>query len=388
MPVWGDPVNCKSKKFDLRLQYTMPSIEEIREIEHLKSSSLRWSALLAQTRGGSFFHSLDWLLAYWRHFGHGQELRVLVASSHGEIIGILPLVLRREATRLGAIRVLTYPLQDWGSFYGPIGGQPAATLLTAMLYLRRVQRDWDVLDLRWIDETVDGGRTQRAMEMAGFSARAGVWATTCIVDLPDTWNAYFSGLSSKFRNNLRRAEKRLAQEGDAILERYRPLGAAYGDGDPRWALYDECVEISRRSWQGRSATGTTLCHSQVADFFRDTHFLAAQNGTLDITVLRLNGQAVAFSYNYHTDGALYGLRMGYDPAWAHCGVGSVLLAWTLRDSIRRGDHCLDMGVATHEIKQCWNPRMTPLGRVTHYPAASPRAQLLAWKRRFHRRVLG
>lgn len=363
-------------------------IEEVREIEQLESRAPRWGALLAQTRGGSFFQSLDWLKAYWRHFGQGQQLRVLVSSRMGEIIGILPLVVRRETTRLGTIRVLTYPLQDWGSFYGPIGRQPAATLLTAMLYLRQARRDWDVIDLRWIDENLDCGRTRRALEVAGFPARADVWSTTCTVELPKTWDEYFGGLSSKFRNNLRRAEKRLAQEGAATLERYRPLGAAHGDADPRWPLYEACVEVARRSWQGQSTTGTTLSHAEVADFFRETHVLAAQQGALDMTVLRLDGRAVAFAYNYHAAGSIYGLRMGYDPAWSHCGVGAVLMAWTLRDSIARGDLRLDMGVATQEIKQCWNPRMTRLGRVTHYPPASPRAQLLSWKRRWRRGGVG
>ena len=85
--------------------------------------------MLPRTSAASFFHSFDWLEIYWRHFGDGQRLRVLVVRAGGEPLGILPLVVRSERTRLGTVRTLTYPLHDWGTFYGPIGPNPTATLL-------------------------------------------------------------------------------------------------------------------------------------------------------------------------------------------------------------------------------------------------------------------
>jgi CelD/BcsL family acetyltransferase involved in cellulose biosynthesis len=359
----------------------MPVVTEIRDVEQLEALRLPWSVLYSKTPARSFFHTMDWLLAYWRNFGEGQQLRVLVVSSGGEMIGILPLVVRRERTRLGWLRVLTYPLQDWGSYYGPIGGQPAATLLAAMLHLKESPRDWDVCDLRWIDGETDRGRTRRAMELSGFAACPGIWDETCVLDLPETWDAYFARLTSKFRNNIRRAEKKLAELGEIELERYRPLGAASGDDDPRWELFDECVELARRSWQASSLDGTTLCHSEVASFFRETHAAAARHGALDLAVLRLSGRAIAFGYNYHAQGSIYGLRAGYDPEFASCGAATVLIARMIGDSISRGDRRFDLGVATKEVKTRWQPRLIPLGRVTHYPA-SPRAQLLKLKHRW------
>ncbi|MBW3598563.1 MAG: cellulose biosynthesis protein, partial [Planctomycetes bacterium] len=224
----------------------MPHVEEINEPDQLESHRLRWSALLARTRGGSFFQSLEWLQACWRWFGEGQKLRVLIVSSGGETIGIVPLTVRRERTRIGTVRVLTYPLHDWGAYYGPIGYQPAAALTAAMLHVRGTRRDWDLLDLRWIDPETDRGRSHSAMELAGFAARQSVWDRTCIVPLPASWEEYFSGLSSKTRSNIRRAEKRLAACGAVAMERYRPLGSAHGDDDPRWNLYEECVNLARR----------------------------------------------------------------------------------------------------------------------------------------------
>ena len=53
----------------------MIHVEEINDLEQLAGRRLLWNALLPQTRGATFFQSLDWLEVYWRHFGAGQRLR-------------------------------------------------------------------------------------------------------------------------------------------------------------------------------------------------------------------------------------------------------------------------------------------------------------------------
>ncbi len=142
----------------------MTRVVEINDLESLAGYRLLWNMLLQQTPVASFFQSLDWLEAYWRHFGHDQRLRVLVVHAAGDPVGILPLVVRREPMRLGSVRVLTYPLHDWGSFYGPIGPNPTATLIAGLGHVRRTRADWDLLDLRWVDAC------------ATPDARSGRWA--------------------------------------------------------------------------------------------------------------------------------------------------------------------------------------------------------------------
>ena len=97
----------------------MIHVEEINDIERLADDRLLWNALLPQTPGAGFFQSLDWLELYWRHFGGEQRLRTLVVRADRQPVGILPLVVRREQTRVGNVRTLTYPLHDWGTFLWP-----------------------------------------------------------------------------------------------------------------------------------------------------------------------------------------------------------------------------------------------------------------------------
>jgi CelD/BcsL family acetyltransferase involved in cellulose biosynthesis len=367
----------------------MSTVREINDPTELSSLRLQWNSLLPQTRGASFFHSLDWLEVYWKHFSAGQQLRVLAVYSNGRPVGILPLVVRRQRRRIGVVPILTYPLDDWGSFYGPIGPNPTATLLAGLGHIRRTRRDWDLIELPWVDALgSDHGRTPLAMQNAGLHASAERWQTTALVDLAAAggWDAYWATRSSRWRNNVRRSEKTLARQGQVSYVRYRPAGAACGDDDPRWDWYDECERIARSSWQAGSQSGTTLSHDAIRPFLRDCHRVAAKSGALDLNLLLVDGQAVAFNYAYHYRGYVFGLRTGYAAAYA--GSGSVLQARMIEDCCVRGDHTYDLGPGYLECKRAWQTHLQCSYRYTHFRHDVPRAQLARMARSVQRWLSG
>lgn len=359
----------------------MAEVVEINDLETLAGYRLLWNSLLPRTRMASFFQSIDWLETYWRHFGEGQKLRVLVVQSAGQPIGILPLVVRSEPTRLGRVKVLTYPLHDWGSFYGPIGSNPTATLLAGLGHIRRTPRDWDVLDLRWINHSqCDFGRTPSAMQAKGFPAMPGEVAQCASIALTGSWDQYWATRKTHWRTNVRRSERRLAEAGEVQYVRYRPTGSAAGDDDPRWDLYDQCEAIARTSWQGSSSTGTTLTHDAVRSFLRDAHGAAVRAGAADLNLLYVAGEPVAFNYGYHYRGYVFGLRMGHDASRGLDGAGTVLLKRVIEDSFTRGDTTLDLGADYLECKRHWWTHVEPSRRYIYFPPTDPRAQVLRVKR--------
>lgn len=358
----------------------MSSVQEINSIEELAGYRLLWNSLLAETREASFFQSLDWLEVYWRHFGADQKLRVLIVSSGGKPIGILPLVVRKDSTRVGTVRVLTYPLSDWGSFYGPIGPNPTATLLAGMSYISHGTRDWDVAEIRWVNnERCDFRRTEQAMKSAGIEGRKELWRQTGMIDMDGTWDDYFASRSRSCRRKVRLMQRKLAERGTVEFIRYRPQGTANGDDDPRWDLYEMCEQIAERSWQGSSTTGTTITHASIRDFLRDMHVRACHAGAADLCLLLVDGRPVAFWYGYHYQGYVCGLRMGFDPEFADQGVGNVMICAVIKDSFERGDRTIDFGSDYLECKRRWVTSIAGSYRYCHYSGLG-KAQLLRAKR--------
>jgi CelD/BcsL family acetyltransferase involved in cellulose biosynthesis len=362
----------------------MADVVEINTLDQLQSYRLAWNSLLGQTHQATFYHTFDWFSDYWRHLGQDGKMRVLVIRAAGKPIGIVPLCVHTEAYQVGNLRVLTYPLADWGTWYGPIGANPSASLFMAMQHVRATPRVWDLLDLRWTNVgslQSNGNITERAMRVAGYRPRKRPYQQVSVIDLEGGWESYLASKSSKWRHELRRQSRAIEALGQVQFVRHRPASAAEGDGDPRWDLLQECIEISQSSWQGKSTTGTTLSHEQIGDYIRDTHASAARLGMLDLTMLTVDGRPAAFTYNYHFAGRLYGLRIGYDAAVSRRGLCNVLLARTLEDSFGRKDRCFDLGVGDYLFKRGFRTNVETSYQYSHYswlPLRTQGVRLTRW----------
>lgn len=353
-------------------------IEAFRELTDLESLRADWERLHQQTPGASFFQSLDWFTARLQHGSRDQGFRVLVIRRGGETVGIVPLVIQSETTRLGPVRLLTFPLDGWGSFYGPLGADPAGLLNLAIDHLATSTRDYDLIDLRPLVAMGDESTTQSGgTDPAQIPDPLAPWQMFSIIELNGSWDAYWESRKQdpNRRRNIARCERRLEEAGKLEYHRYRPGGAAQGDADPRWDLFQQCVEIAAKSWQSGLVEGNTLSHPDVHDFLRAVHQSAAHAGGLDMNLLTLDGQPIAFAYGYHYRGNVDVMRIGFDPAWSKMGPGSVLWTRQIRDSIARGDRVLDLGPTAVDYKKFWLTRRVPTYRWLRY-TNSPRAQLL------------
>jgi CelD/BcsL family acetyltransferase involved in cellulose biosynthesis len=359
----------------------MHDVLEINRLDQLAGYRRTWSELLARTPGACFFQSLEWLTCHLRHDTLGDRLRALVVSIDGRPAGIVPLVVASEPTRLGRLRVLTFPLRGWGPFFGPVGPLPSAVLEPALRHIGQTPRDWDMIDLRWLPTSgSEDTQTAAAMRAAGLPARLGPWDEVALIDLAAGWTDYWSARSRRWRKNIRRCERLLANLGSVCYVRCRPPGEAAGDDDPRWDLYDQCEQVAARGWQARVPRGNTLSHAEVRPFLRDCHAAAARIGAADMNLLFVGDRPVAFMYGYILRGRYVGLRMGYDQSLAREGAGSVLAARMIEDSCARGDRQINLGAGSLDCKRHWQTSLEPTRRCIAYAPGSWRAQAVRWKR--------
>ena len=358
-----------------------PQVRLLDSAEELSSLRAVWNRLWRQTPGTTFFGSWEWIDCFWRHFGRGKRLFVALWQPEGQVRGILPLMVERQWTKAGPLRFLTYPLQNWGTFYSPLGPDPEQTLRATLPRVLEHTSGWDVLELRWVPLESKQARSARtALEQLGLHAAETVMEHSPSIRLPESWDEYLASRSSKWRNSWRRAVKRLQQAGQLRWVRYRSRDEEHHDGEPRWDLFEHALTVSRRSWQARATDGTTLCHEQVLPFFRDLYRAAARIGAIDLALLYLDGRPVAYHLNLVHQGGLFGLRTGYDQQFRHLGVGLVATARLIQDSIYRGDRWLDMGSPPSLFKRQLATELVPVGRFTWARPGCLRARFYHWKR--------
>ncbi len=370
----------------------MVEVTEIDKIESLSSYHLDWTLLHQQTKGASFFNTLEWLKVYWKHFSSEKRLRVLVVKHNQRPIGILPLVEQTEKTHLGPMQVLTFPQDDWGGQFSLVGPNQTATLVVAMRYLAETERTWDIFEPRWFPgEKIDLGRTADAMRRVGLAPQLEEKRESSLVETVrfSDWEEYLESRTKKTRHELRRHLRRLDDETSPYrFVRYRPEPVSEGGGDPRWELYEDCFKVAQSSWQSKlDGDGNTLCHEEVCEFLMDAHDAAARTGMLDVCLLYKHEKPVAFLYGYHCSGEVICLRRGHDQSHQE-GVGTILMAAVIRDSIEQGDFVLDLGIGDESYKQRLRTGLRESQKATHIAPITLRSKTLSLMRQLKRIVVG
>jgi CelD/BcsL family acetyltransferase involved in cellulose biosynthesis len=273
------------------------------------------------------------------------------------------------------VRRLGFPLDNWGTQYGPLGSQPEETLTAALQFLREQRREWDVIDLRWV-AAEQCPEFVRAWRQAAMHFQQKLWSRTARIDLSQGWNSYWNSRTSKWRNNQRRSEKSLAKLGSIRIEHFRP---ECGATDSRDDLFELCEQVAETSWQGACSSGNTLSHPEVRSFLREAHRAAAKLGCVHLSLLYVGERPAAFTYNYVCGGVTLGLRMGYDLQFQAASPGAVLIRETIRECCDRGDHTFDLGESPAPYKRHFANLQFESFRFCHYSMASPLGQALRFK---------
>jgi CelD/BcsL family acetyltransferase involved in cellulose biosynthesis len=137
-----------------------------------------------------------------------------------------------------------------------------------------------------------------------------------VITMPEGWNAtYARRTSSKTRSQHRRR-----------LGRLEELGALEFTTARSGAELDEALEESFRlhelRWRSRSDADLSGYASEAGRIFhRRAALRLAHDDIVRITLLRLDGRAIAFHYWFSHRGVMTVHRLAFDPAYGDCSPG-------------------------------------------------------------------
>ncbi len=284
-----------------------------------------WDALAGAS--GNVFATRAWLSTWWRHFGAGRELVCYsVRRADGSLGALLPLY----AWRSRPLRVLRFLGHPMGGRLGPISSPPdrplAATALEHVLSAAR----FDV----FVGEGLEGG--------ARWPALLGQppWRRTPSPRLAlrfRSWQEFLASRSANFRQELRRKERRLAEQHDV---RFR-LAV---DEDRLHRDLDTLFHLHRVRW------GKPTPFSAAEAFHRAFAVECFRRGWLRLWLLEVEGGPVAALYGFRFAGTEYYFQAGRDPRWQRLSPGLLLLAHAIRAALEDGMEEYDLGHGGGEYK--------------------------------------
>ncbi|SIO12292.1 Acetyltransferase (GNAT) domain-containing protein [Parasphingorhabdus marina DSM 22363] len=131
---------------------------------------------------------------------------------------------------------------------------------------------------------------------------------------PDSY--YASTVRAKKRKELRRQERRLADQGDVQVIRHE-------DATDLEAWIEEFLALERRGWKGRQGSALDSW-AETRQFFVETLQGAAATGQLQRLDLRLDGKPLAMLVNFHSGEGSFSFKTTFDEDYARFSPGVLL----------------------------------------------------------------
>lgn len=200
---------------------------------------------------------------------------------------------------------------------------------------------------------------------AAFRGRGLVWARpaagTPFVTLGPQWHDPLAPFNAGRRSDFRRAQRQAEKLGRVTCEVHTAVDPATLD-----RLLDEAYAVEARSWKGEQGSALAL-DARLGPFFRQYAHAAMPAGHLQLAFLRVDEQAVAMQIALRWAERLWLLKIGYDPAYARCSPGSLLMLHVLGDAARQGLRSCELLGRTEPWTALWASEQREHLHVDAYP---------------------
>jgi CelD/BcsL family acetyltransferase involved in cellulose biosynthesis len=371
------------------------ALEVVEGREAFNALEKEWNAALPRGPRDEPVLRHEWVRAWIENFAPGAPLRTVLARAGRELHAAVPVLEEKERNA----DTCFVPLTTWGTPHndhsqrgGVLLGRRGKEALPAIWGKLAGLPGWDRLRIRDLPHGAPEWKLRDLAEAAGFPC--GLWtslrspylvlppveAPVAVAEAKKTgsrqppaasrYEQVESRLDAKFRQNLRRRRRRLAERGAVQYVIVDGKDAKQLD----CALADFFV-IEASGWKGRGGTAIAQ-RPELVGFYTQMARDAARRGALALGFLELGGRRIAAHLSLVHAGRHYLLKLGYDESLHEFSPGQQLTSEMIQDSCRRGLLEFDFLGPCMDWKLDWEPalrthtwltifRPTRAGRLVH-----------------------
>jgi CelD/BcsL family acetyltransferase involved in cellulose biosynthesis len=178
------------------------------------------------------------------------------------------------------------------------------------------------------------------------------------IDRP--WETFENGLSSRRRQDYRRARRQLERAGTVTFDVSSPTP------DNVAGALAEAMRVEAASWKGREGSSLST-HRELGPFFADLARRLAARGTLRIASLRVDGKCIATQICVEDADRWWVLKIGYDEAWADYSPGVQLMWDVVRHSFTRQLASVELLGTAESWLDTWSTHERAYCTLAYYP---------------------
>jgi CelD/BcsL family acetyltransferase involved in cellulose biosynthesis len=336
--------------------------------EALLALAPQWQALLDESAFPEPMLSPDWLLTWWKYYGHNRQLAVGLFYDRGRLVGIAPMCRRIHFYRPG---IPFRRLEFMGSGSSDVDGVCSEYLsviasrgderAVAAAFIQRVkERDFGAWDECVLELTYGGNKIMQCVADAasncGFRIQRRLASEAPYIELPQDWETFLAGRSSSRRREIRRRLREFvdwAGTSGFAIERARDVGSLRRG-------FEVLNELHCERWQADNVVGA-FASPRFRAFHEDFAMSLLEAGRIDLAWLTVAGTPVAVQYSLIAGRKLYfyqcGRKIGLPPK---IRIGVTMAILLVKDAIERKYREVDFLGGLYEYKMMFTSTTRPL----------------------------
>jgi CelD/BcsL family acetyltransferase involved in cellulose biosynthesis len=277
-----------------------------------------WDRLLDGFEQATPFLTFEWTELWWRYFGEGKELCLLVVEDDTGVQAIAPLMRYRDHSFL---RLPVQVIQLIGNFHSnrldviTTVANRRACIKAIYGYLQ--SESWDTLYCLLIPEcSPNVSHLLDCCEDFGYKAVMQRVQQSPYVKVETDWSAYWASRSEGGRRGLKNRIRHLEAMGTLHFETMYLADDVDG-------LMESIFEVASKGWAYRQ--GSAICSTpQLKGFYAELARIANRRQWLKCHLLKLDDKPIAFEMCLHYNNTTYGLKSGYCEELSKLSPGRVL----------------------------------------------------------------
>jgi CelD/BcsL family acetyltransferase involved in cellulose biosynthesis len=347
---------------------TFESVTTSEGFDRLEKS---WDTLHRVAKG-LVFQTFQWNRLWWKLYGEGLDLHIVLFKSGDDLIGVLPMY--REPIKFGVCTVHRMKLLGTYEIYGEYAPLIHPDFIDALAgslakcceslvesgttdIVEFFRFTPDSLFMRRLRESLDG--------LSTHSSYAPVCMARVQMELPGTWQEYVGSLSSSERNLLHRREKSLAKQGVALEVIKDPIHAE--------EAFADFIRLHTSSWSGRGFGGYFEQFRHFGAFHSEMTSTLMRSGNARLYFYVKDGKRVAAVHAYFVNDSVcfYLSGLDRDHELVRYSPGRVLLTVVIRHAIEEGYRIFDFQGGDEEYKFRLGGKLSSFSKLTVWCRHAP-----------------
>lgn len=311
----------------------MPICTVSEDFKNIQCTKIEWNRILLESVHPNIFQTWEWMAIWWKWFGKGRELKLIVLKEGVRTLAILPFYLDKVSIIPGlGLNVIKY-IGDGGPVYpdylGPILADNSFTYGSILAKgLLEIGTQFDFVQLS--DMRDDNSKGKDLIEKLGeqyvIEEQDGPVSPFAI--LPPDYESFLRGLSRRRRESIRR-KLRKAKKG------FRIKLDCFSSRDTVEDAFSILLSIYNRSLRGLEKR-EGFARPDYFEFHKDIALAFAGKGWLRLFVLWFDETPVAYVYGYFFDQKYWYYQTAFDLAFSKYGAGMVAIQMVIESMIQEG----------------------------------------------------